>query len=250
MKIKVVIVDDESRARSVIRGLCELYFSEIIEVMDDCNSVAAAVRSIKINQPNLVFLDVQMPHEDGFELLKYFQQPAFEIIFTTAHKEYAINAIKNSALDYLLKPLNPEDFKIAISRFEVKKNNKITVDRFQLLTENINNQFTDKQRIAFPTRNGFEVIQANSIVYCKADSSYTSIYTIEREYLITKSLKEVSETLIEPNFIRIHKSYLANRNYIKGFKSEEYKLEMSNGAEVPVSEVFFTKKKLIDAITN
>ena len=250
MKIKVIIVDDESRARSVIRGFCELYFNDTIEVIDDCNSVATAVRSIKINQPDLVFLDIQMPNEDGFELLKYFEQPDFEIIFTTAHKEYAINAIRNSALDYLLKPLNPDDFKIAISRFEAKKNIKITVDRFQLLTENINNKFADKQRIVFPTRNGFEVIQANSIVYCKADGSYTSVYTSEREYLITKSLKEVSETLVEPNFIRVHKSYLANRNYIKGFKSDEYKLEMSNGAEVPVSEINYTKKKLIDAITN
>ena len=250
MKIKVVIVDDESRARSVVKGFCELYFNEIIEVVDECSSVVTAVRSIKVNQPDLVFLDIQMPNEDGFELLKYFQQPDFDIIFTTAHKEYAIQAIKNSALDYLLKPLNPDDFKIAISRFEAKQKIKISIDRFQLLTENINNQFSDKQRIVFPTRNGFEVIQANSIVYCKSDGSYTSIFTIEKEYLITKSLKEVSESLLEPNFIRVHKSYLANRNYIKGFKSDEHKLEMSNGAEVPVSETNYPKKKLIDAITN
>jgi two-component system LytT family response regulator len=250
MKIKVIIVDDESHARSLLKGYCEHYFSELIEVLDECNSVATAVRSIKINQPDLVFLDIQMPNEDGFELLKYFQQPSFEVIFTTAHKEYAVQAIKNSALDYLLKPLNPDDFKIAISRFEAKRNIKISIDRFQLLTENINNQFSDKQRIVFPTKHGFEVIQASSIVYCKSEGSYTWVFTIEKEYFITKSLKEVSEILLEPNFIRVHKSYLGNRNYIKAFKSEIFKLEMSNGAEVPVSEVYFTKKKLIDAITN
>lgn len=250
MKIKVVIVDDESRARSVLRGFCDLYFSDFIEVVDDCNSVATAVCSIKANQPDLVFLDIQMPNEDGFELIKYFPQPNFEIIFTTAHKEYAIQAIKNSALDYLLKPLNPDDFKIAISRFETKKNIKISIDRFQLLTENINNQFSDKQRIVFPTKQGFEVIQASSIVFCKSDGSYTRVFTIDKEYLITKSLKEVSQTLQEPNFIRVHKSYLVNRNYIKGYKSDDNKLEMSNSAEVPVSELNFTKKKLIDAITN
>ncbi|MBE8724777.1 LytR/AlgR family response regulator transcription factor [Flavobacterium hungaricum] len=250
MKIKVIIVDDELHARSFLRKFCERYYKETIEVLDECNSVAAAVRSIKINQPDLVFLDIQMPDQNGFELLQYFDTVNFEIIFTTAHKEFAIQAIRNSALDYLVKPINAEDFKVALSRFETKKHSKIDIDRFKLLTENINNQFIDKQRIVFPTKNGFEVIQANSIIYCKSDGSYTSIFTIENEHLITKSLKETSDILVLPQFIRVHKSFLVNRNYIKGFKSEDYVLLMTNGTEVPVSDKFFTKKKLIDAITN
>ena len=143
-----------------------------------------------------------------------------------------------------------EDFKLAMTRYESKKEVKISIDRFKLLTENINNQFIDKQRIVFPTKNGFEVVQSNSIVYCKSDGSYTNVFTIEQEYLITKSLKDISTLLVEPQFIRIHKSYLVNRNYIKGFKSEEYNLEMISGEIIPVSDTFFTKKKLIDAITN
>lgn len=250
MKIRVIIIDDEMHARSFLRKFCERYFGDRIEVIDECNSVESAVRSIKKNQPDLIFLDVTMPDEDGFELIKYFDKINFEIIFTTAHKEFAIKAIRNSALDYLVKPINKEDFEVAITRYESKKELKISIDRFKLLTENINNQFSDKQRIVFPVKNGFEVIQANSIVYCKSDGSYTNIITIEKEYLITKSLKDISELLIEPQFIRIHKSYLVNRNYIKGFKSEEYNLEMINGSTIPVSDTFFTKKKLIDAITN
>src|SRR6478752_7278213 len=160
--IKVIIVDDEMHARSFMRKVCERFYPDRIEVLDECNSVESAVRSIKKHQPDLVFLDVQMPDEDGFELLKYFDRINFEIIFTTAHKEYAIQAIKNSALDYLIKPINIEDFKVAISRFDSKQYSKINIDRFKLLTESINNQFADKQRIVLPVKSGFEVVQTNS----------------------------------------------------------------------------------------
>ncbi|MEW5675205.1 LytTR family DNA-binding domain-containing protein [Flavobacterium enshiense] len=249
MKIKVVIVDDELHARSFLRKFCERYYADILEVTDECNSVETAVRSIRKHQPDLVFLDVQMPDESGFELLNYFERINFEIIFTTAHKEYAIQAIRNSALDYLVKPINIEDFKVAISRFEAKKKSKISIDRFKLLAENISNQFTDKQRIIFPTKNGFEVLQANAIVYCKSDGSYSSVYTIDKEYFTSKPFKEIEELLIQPNFIRVHRSYLINKNFIKGFKSDDYKLEMITGDAIPVSDSLFTKKKLMDAIT-
>lgn len=249
MKIRVLIVDDEQHARSFLRKFCERYYADLLEVVEECNAVETAVRAIKKHQPDLVFLDVQMPDENGFELLKYFERINFEIIFTTAHKEFAIQAIRNSALDYLIKPINLEDFKVAISRFDSKRASKITIDRFKLLTENINNQFADKQRIVFPTKAGFEVIQANSIVYCKSDGSYSSVYAIEKEYFTSKPFKEIEELLAEPNFIRIHRSYLVNKNFIKGFKSDEYKLEMITGEMIPVSDTLFTKKKLIDVIT-
>ncbi|AIG30289.1 response regulator transcription factor [Flavobacterium psychrophilum] len=250
MKIKVIIVDDEMHARSFLRKFCERYHSETIEVVEECNSVEAAVRAIKKYQPDLVFLDIQMPDENGFEFLKYFDKINFEIIFTTAYKEYAIEAIKKSALDYLVKPFSKEDFNIALSRFMSKKNVKIDFDRFKLLTENINNQFTDKQRIVFPTKSGFEVIQANSIVYCKSDGSYSNIFIIDKELFTSKSLKEIEDILVDSNFIRIHKSYIVNKNYIKGFKSDEFKLDLITGDSIPVSDTLFSKKKLMDAISS
>ncbi|WP_428224644.1 LytR/AlgR family response regulator transcription factor [Flavobacterium sp.] len=213
MKIRVIIVDDEMHARNFLAKFCERYYSGLIEVVDACNSVETAVRSIKKYQPDVVFLDVQMPDENGFELIKYFDKINFEIIFTTAYKEYAIQAIRNSALDYLVKPINADDFKIAISRFETKKETKISFDRFKLLTENINNQFVDKQRIVFPTKIGFEVIQGNSIVYCKSDGSYSNVCTIDNEYFTSKSFKEVEEMLADSSFIRVHRSYLVNKNF-------------------------------------
>ena len=138
MKIKVIIVDDEMHARSFLRKFCERYHSDTIDVLEECSSVESAVRAIKRYQPDLIFLDIQIPDENGFELLKYFDKINFEIIFTTAYKEFAIDAIRKSALDYLVKPFSTEDFNIAISRFFSKKNIKIDFDRFKLLIENIN----------------------------------------------------------------------------------------------------------------
>lgn len=249
MKIKVIIVDDEMHARSFLRKLCERYYMDRIEVVDECISVESAVVSIKKHKPDLVFLDIQMPNENGFQLLDYFDKIPFEIIFTTAHKDHALEAIKCSALDFLVKPIGVEDFKNAIHRYNSKTSTNIGIDRFKLLSDNINNQFTDKQRIIFSTKNGFKVIQANTIVYCKAEESYTNIYTTDDDLLSSKPFKEICELLVEPTFIKVHKSYLVNVNYIKSFNSVDYTLEMITDAKVFVSDKSFTKKKLIDAIT-
>lgn len=249
MKLKVIIVDDETRSRSLLKKLCMQYYNDQIEVIDECNSVKSAVISIKKNNPDIVFLDVHMPEENGFELFNYFDNIKFEIIFTTAHKEYAIQAIRNSALDYLIKPIVVEDFKIAISRFESNKLKKISFDRFKLLIENINNQFTGKQRIVFPSKSGFEIVQANSIVSCKADGESTIVNTIEKNYYSSKSFKETHESLSALPFIKVHRSYLVNSNYIASFKTNKFQLEMMTGDIIPVSKSIMNKKDLIDAIT-
>lgn len=250
MKIKAIIVDDESHARSFLKKLCQRYYEDKIEIIDECNSVAAALISIKKNSPDLVFLDIQMPEENGFELLTHFDNIAFEIIFTTAHKEYAIEAIRKSALDYLLKPIDIPDFKAAIGRLDSVLEKKNTINRYQLLSQNINNQFTGKQQIAIPTKNGFEVIQLNKIIFCKSDGSYTLIYTTDKQHHTSKSFKEICELLLSsPNFIKVQRSYLINREYVKNFKSDEFLLEMTSGDKIPVSDKSFNKKELIDAIT-
>ena len=124
MKLKAIIVDDESHARSFLKKLCNHLYNNKIEIVDECESVKKAVTSIKKYNPDIVFLDIQMPEENGFELLKNFESITFEIIFTTAHKEYAIDAIRNSAIDYLVKPIDIEDFKLAITRVERAKSRK------------------------------------------------------------------------------------------------------------------------------
>ncbi|RED23312.1 LytTR family two component transcriptional regulator [Flavobacterium cutihirudinis] len=250
MKIKAIIVDDESRARSFLKNLCSRYFGDKIEIIDECNSVASALISIQKNTPNLVFLDIQMPDENGFELLSKFENIPFEIIFTTAHKEFAIEAIRKSALDYLVKPIDVNDFKVAIDRLESALKNKLNLNRYQLLAENLNQPASGKQRIAFPTKTGFEIIHVNKIIFCKSDGSYTFIQTTEQQHYTSKSFKEIGELLeSEIKFLKVHRSYLINAEYVKNFKSDIYVLEMTSGDEIPVSDKSFNKKELIDAIT-
>ncbi|MCI9845627.1 LytR/AlgR family response regulator transcription factor [Flavobacterium pectinovorum] len=250
MKIKAIIVDDESHARSFLKKLCNRYFTDKIEIVDECNSVSSALISIKKNTPDLVFLDIQMPDENGFELLSKYENIPFEIIFTTAHKEFAIEAIRKSALDYLVKPIDVQDFKTAINRLESVLEIKLNLNRYQLLAENLNQPTSAKQRIAFPTKTGFEVIHVNQIIFCKSDGSYTIIHTKESLHHTSKSFKEVCELLAsEIRFLKVHRSYLINAEYVKNFKSDDYILEMTSGDEIPVSDKSFNKKELIDAIT-
>ena len=249
MKLKVIIVDDESHGRSFLRKLCNLYYGEKIRIVDECDSVQKAVISIKKHNPDIVFLDIQMPDENGFELFKYLDTITFEIIFTTAHKEYAISAIKNSALDYLIKPINIDDFKLAIARVEKAKSDKINFNRYKLLAENIANQNTGKERIVFPSKTGFEVVQSNTIVYCKSDGAYTTVHTLDKKYFTSKSFKETCELLNSSNFLRVHRSFLININFVISFRSDEFILEMITEDKIPVSDKSFTKKELIDAIS-
>lgn len=249
MKLKVIIVDDESHARSFLKKLCIHLYNDKIEIVDECDSVKNAVTSIKKYNPDIVFLDIQMPDENGFELIKYFESIPFEIIFTTAHKEYAIEAIKNSALDYLIKPISIDDFKLAIARVEKVKSDKINFDRYKLLAENITKQNTGKERIVFPSKTGFEVVQVNTIIFCKSDGAYTTVHTLDKKYFTSKSFKETCELLHSSNFLKVHRSYLINVNYVTAFRSDEFILEMITDDKIPVSDKSFTKKELIDAIS-
>ena len=249
MKLKAIIVDDESHARSFLKKLCNHLYNNKIEIVDECDSVKKAVTSIKKHNPDIVFLDIQMPEENGFELLKNFESIPFEIIFTTAHKEYAIDAIKNSAIDYLIKPIDIEDFKSAITRVESAKSEKNNFNRYKLLAENIANQNTGKERIVFPSKTGFEVVQANTIVFCKSDGAYTTVYTLDKNYFTSKSFKETCKLLRSSNFLRVHRSFLININFVVSFRSDEFILEMITGDKIPVSDKSFTKKELIDAIS-
>jgi two-component system LytT family response regulator len=174
----------------------------------------------------------------------------FEVVFTTAHKDYAIEAIRKCALDYLIKPIVVDEFINAVEKFEISKNKTKEIDRLTIFTETLNNQSLDKQRIIFPVKKGFNVIQVNSIMYCKADKSYTEIHTTEETIISSRSFKEICELLLEPVFIKVHKSNLVNKNYIKGFISTEYCLEMADNSKIDVSDKLFNKKKLMDVIAN
>ena len=235
--IKTIIVDDEINAREFLEKLLIRYFPDKFVVLEKCKNVDEALIAIEKHNPELVFLDIQMPKKSGFELIKEVKQINFEIIFTTAHSEFAIDAIKINALDYLLKPINYIDLLSAIKRFD-KKIAKIKNDnQLQILLKNIDTGSSEYKNIAFPTESGFELIKVNSILYCVADNNYCNIVSIDgTKTTLSKSLKYVEYKLPKTIFQRIHKSYLVNLNYVSRFnKINNLLVELTNGENLPVS---------------
>jgi two-component system LytT family response regulator len=235
--ISAIIIDDELNAREFLMKLLARYFAKKIVVVATCDSVKDGVEAIKIYNPEMVFLDIQMPNEKGFELFKYFNPDKFEVIFTTAYDKYAINAIRHSALDYLLKPINYIDLLSSIKRFEKRKNDLNQKAKIELLLENMDTNNSSFNKIALPTQNGFELIKLNNIIYCTSDSNYCKIVcNNNKEILVSKTLKYVEELIVNELFVRIHKSFLVNLNYVVKFdKGDELKVTLANGEQLPVS---------------
>ncbi|MDH3381556.1 MAG: LytTR family DNA-binding domain-containing protein [Flavobacteriaceae bacterium] len=243
--IKAVIIDDEINAQNLLEKTLQHYFPNKFAIMAKCDSVASGVIAIKNHQPELVFLDIQMPEENGFELFKHFKMVNFEVIFTTAFNQFAIKAIKCSALDYLLKPIDPFELTRAIKVFDAKSKENFTQKKLTILLENLDSHNTFK--IALPTIEGFELINTNQILYCKADSNYCVIKKIDNTTkTISKSLKNIEELLPHQTFIRVHKSTLINLNYVSKYNKSYKEIELTNGEKIPVS--FRKETEFIDAI--
>ena len=232
-----MIVDDEYNAREFLEKLLQRNFPDRFLVLAKCESIDEAVIAIEKYNPELVFLDVQMPNKNGFELFKEIKEVNFEVIFTTAHSEFAIDAIKCSALDYLLKPITVLDLVDTIKKYDAKLNKASQQDKLTLLLENIDTGGYEFKKIAFPTESGFELIKTNAILYCEADSNYCSINCLDgRKITLSKTLKHVEELLPKTIFQRIHKSYLVNLNYVNRFnKTNDLLVELTNGETLPVS---------------
>ena len=245
--IKVVIIDDEISARELLEKTLQRYFPNKFNIVEKCHSVDSGVQAIRQYEPDLVFLDIQMPEKNGFELFSYFDVVKFEVIFTTAYNQFAIKAIKRSALDYLLKPINNIDLADAIKRYENKNQGNNAQKKLLLLLENLNVNDQNVSKIAFPTVNGFELIHANQILYCKAESNYCCIKKIDGiTNMATKTLKFVEEVLPANTFIRIHKSYVINLNYVVRYNKTHKEVELTSGEKLPVS--FRKEEDFINAI--
>jgi two-component system LytT family response regulator len=246
--IKTIIVDDEYNAREFLEKLLTRYFPDKFIILDKCENVDEAITAIEKYCPELVFLDVQMPNKNGFQLFKELNKIKFEVIFTTAHSEFAIDAIKCSALDYLLKPINYIDLFETIKKYDQKLNKASQEEKLRLLLENIDTGSSAYNRIALPTENGFELLKTNSILYCEADSNYCKVVCLDgRNIVLSKTLKYIEELLPTSIFQRIHKSYLVNLNYVIRFnKTNELLVELSNGETLPVS--VRKKEEFINAI--
>ncbi|MBK7130073.1 MAG: response regulator transcription factor [Crocinitomicaceae bacterium] len=239
--IRAVIIDDIPEAISVLKSDLENYCVNI-EVIGSAEGVVTGAKLIREQKPDLVFLDIQMKDGSGFDLLEIVPDVHFKLIFTTASDEFAVKAFKFSAVDYLLKPIDPDELMDAVSR--VESQDKPT-QRIDLLKEN----FVKTKRIALNTLEKIHIVNIDEILRCESNINYTMFYFVDgTKLLVTKTLKEFDNLLSEHQFIRVHQSHLINANFIKEFLKSAGEIVMKDGTRVPVS----TRKKqvLMDMISN
>lgn len=231
-----VILDDEAKSRESLKILIE-DFCEGVEVSALCQNVSEALDAINKHKPDVLFLDIQLQRETGFDLLNQLKDFTFEVIFTTAFSEYAIKAFKFSAIDYLLKPIDIQELKLALSKVEKRKGN-VTTDRLQQLLQNLRSGASDNYKLALPTSDGLVFVKVGDILYCEASSNYTEIILTDgKKYTVSRTLKEYEDLLGEQNFFRIHHSYLINLNEIKKYvRGDGGYVVMNNDKSLDVSK--------------
>jgi len=234
--LRVVIVDDERHSREIIRSLISSKFPEI-EICGEADSVDAAVKILEKCHPDLLFLDIELPDGTGFDVLEAIGEDIqFEIIFATAYNYYAIRAIKFSALDYLLKPVDKTELVAAIEKAKTRiVDNNHKTSNINLLKKQIVKPAPDK--IALPAESGFIFVPIDDIIRCQADSNYTRfVLSKGSPVLVSRTLKEYDELLDENNFFRVHNSHLINMAHVKKYlKGKTPRVVMSDGTEVEVS---------------
>jgi len=233
--IKAIIIDDEARARNLLRKMLMEYCPDV-EVIADCEDLPNGVKAIRRLRPELIFLDIEMPGHSGLELLDFFDanEIGFSIIFITAYNNYAIKAFKLSAVDYLLKPVEPADLEGAIERYK-RRNHR---DRSTLAALKDNLKDTGPDTIAVPDANSIKFLKLDDILYFKADNTYTEIFfTDSTKLIISRTLKNIEETLAgTAQFFRCHKSYIVNLKYLTDYvKSDGGYLIMKGKQSIPVS---------------
>src|SRR5688572_3299056 len=214
--LKALIVDDEPKARENLQILLH-DFVEGVEAVGLCENIAEATEAVRAHAPDVVFLDIQLQRETGFDLLTRLKEINFEVIFTTAYSEYAIKAFKFSAIDYLLKPIDIEELKRAVAKVEKRKDDTIG-SRLNELMNNLKTNSVENYKLALPTSDGLVFIKMLDIIYCEASSNYTEITLADgKKYVVSRTLKEYEDLLEGYNFYRIHNSYLINLNAIKKY---------------------------------
>lgn len=232
--LKAVIIDDIQQARETLRADLETYCPDI-EIIGEADGVVTGAKLLREQNPELVFLDIQMKDGSGFDLLEILGNAAFKTIFTTASDAYAIKAFRFSAVDYLLKPIDPDDLMNAVKKADIeKKDAKPSLD---LLKDNLSGKGKKQSRIALSTQDKIHVVKISDIIRCESSVNYTTFYFDGgKKLLVTKTLKEFDDLLGEHNFIRVHQSHLVNAEFIKEFvKTDGGYLVMLDGSNVAVS---------------
>lgn len=237
--MKAIIIDDEKDSREILAKYLEKYCPDVT-VCGFGKSVDTGLEEIKKHNPDIVFLDIEMPYGNGFDLLDKFEKITFETVFVTAFDNYAIPALNQSAAYYLLKPIDIDELIKAVEKIRSERTEKNYIQHAHILLEN--KKTGARQKIMLPTLEGFEIININSILYCEAADNFTKFYLeVGQSLLICRTLKYFEEVLSEHRFLRIHRSYLINPDFVIRYsKGKGGFVTMKNNLELEVSP---TKKK-------
>lgn len=234
--IKALIIEDEQKSREMLAMLVEKNCPQL-EIVGLGKNVKEGIDLINSAKPDLVFLDISMPDGTGFDLLEAVQGKKFELIFTTATDKHALKAIKYSACDYLLKPIDIEELKLAVEKVLQKKNAGPSMDNLQFLIQQLKKADDNYQKITLPTGNAYEIINIKDIIRCEADASYTHFHLVGgKKLMVSASLKHYEDLLPENEFIRVHHQHLINMNHVTRYlKQDGGYAVMSDGTQIEIS---------------
>lgn len=233
--MKAVLVDDEKNALEMLEWMLQKSCPEV-EIVAMCDSPLDALEKIKVLKPDVIFLDIEMPQLNGFDLLDRLGKHESDVIFTTAYNQFAIKAFKVCALDYLLKPIDPEDLKTAVEKAANRKN-KMSPEQLDLLLSYMKPEKPKSKRIALTASDHLIFVETEKIIYCESDSNYTLFFLTDgQKIIVSKTLKDVEEILEGTDFFRVHASYLINMKHVSKFtRGDGGYVVMSNNQHITVS---------------
>ena len=233
--IRTIIVEDELQNRELLELMLKKH-RDIIEVIDSCNTPVKGIESIQKYSPDLVFLDIEMPRMNGFEMLKKLEPVRFEVIFTTAYNKYAIDAIKMSALDYLLKPIDAEELNIAIKKCRQSLLNKAGNEKMDILLRNLNQHHALEKTLTLASVDGIRFIKMKDIVRLEASGRYTKFHLSNKEIIMSsRTIGDFEETLSTNEFFRIHETHIINLLYIDRFHKVNNYVLLTDKTELPLA---------------
>jgi two-component system LytT family response regulator len=234
--IDAVIIEDEKKSREVLEALVKTNCPDV-NLLGSAESVSTGVELIRRVNPQLIFLDIEMADGSGFDLLEKLDSSSYDVIFTTASDAHALRAIKYSAIDYLLKPIDADELVNAVEKIRVKKSNTANLDNLKFLLQNFKKPTDQYTKISLPTGNAYEIVNVKDIIRCEADGSYTSFFLEnKKKLLVSASLKHYEDLLPPDDFIRVHHHHLINMNHVVRFlKTDGGYAVMSDGTQIEIS---------------
>lgn len=238
MSIKSVIIEDEQAAREVLKSYLVKYCPQV-ELVGEAHNSKEGIALIQQVRPQLVFLDVEMPFGNAFDVLEGCKDHQFETIFVTAFSEYSLRALNQSAAYYLLKPVSIEELIVAVNKVQEEINKNLLFNRNQIIVQNIKEPSPEKQQVILPTMEGFEVVKMEDIIRLRGNGNFTDIHLKDgSKKMVCRFLKHFEE-MLPPPFLRVHRSHLINMNYVTSYiKSNGGSVILSDGSEVEISESY------------